>query len=342
MASVYWFGGTGNWSDHTNHWSNNSGNSPVSLHGSVPGNDDNVIFDSASHNDSYVVTTDIPANCLNLTCDNPSSGILTIERGVYNFVLNVFGSLYLASNMIMDRGIVLEATSTGKTITTNGVSLEYLRMDGNGGGWELQDNLNIDGYLGFLHYSGIFDLNDNNINTPSVNIGASSGSVPTLIMGSGIITTHYWEIEEEDGESVTITPETSTIQSGGTFYGGGKTYYNIEFGNYYINSYVYGSNTFNNIKINAGYNLNCEEGTTQIASTFTAVGSPDNIIELNSENTIDQFNLSCPSGNIITDYLNISNCNATGGARWIANHSVDIINNDGWIFNFPFPTHYRT
>ena len=65
MANVYWFGGTGNWSDQANHWSNNSGNNPASLHGAAPGSDDNVLFDANSFTDvDQVVTIDATAYCL--------------------------------------------------------------------------------------------------------------------------------------------------------------------------------------------------------------------------------------------------------------------------------------
>jgi hypothetical protein len=61
MASRYWVGGTGNWSDNTNHWSSSTGGSPGA---SKPTISDNVFFDVHSFSGiSQVCTVDEDAYC---------------------------------------------------------------------------------------------------------------------------------------------------------------------------------------------------------------------------------------------------------------------------------------
>lgn len=63
--------------------------------------------------------------------------------------------------------------------------------------------------------------------------------------------------------------------------------------------------------------------------TGFAVVAIDNVIVTES-----QFTLSKSSGVVDSDYLDISNSNATGGASWYAGeHSVDTANNDGWLWD---------
>jgi hypothetical protein len=46
--TLYWYGGTGNWSEFLTHWSGNSGNSPPSPVLNAPTSSDDVIIDSNS------------------------------------------------------------------------------------------------------------------------------------------------------------------------------------------------------------------------------------------------------------------------------------------------------
>src|SRR5450759_562236 len=63
----YWYGGTGNWSDYTNHWSYNSGNSPASPAAHVPAATNNAIFDNASFTGvGQIVTIDATSTCLSM------------------------------------------------------------------------------------------------------------------------------------------------------------------------------------------------------------------------------------------------------------------------------------
>ncbi|MEQ9426087.1 MAG: hypothetical protein RJQ09_16805, partial [Cyclobacteriaceae bacterium] len=63
-GTLYWVGGSGNWSDYANHWATSSGGTVFA--DSVPGVNDNVVFDQNSFNDADTVVLDIEASAKNM------------------------------------------------------------------------------------------------------------------------------------------------------------------------------------------------------------------------------------------------------------------------------------
>ena len=57
MATYYWVGGSGNWSDATNHWANASGGSPSASY--LPTSADDVVFDAASNTGTGAFTVTV-------------------------------------------------------------------------------------------------------------------------------------------------------------------------------------------------------------------------------------------------------------------------------------------
>ena len=79
-----------------------------------------------------------------------------------------------------------------------------------------------------------------------------------------------------------------------------------------------------------------EAGSTTTVTDFTLQGEAGQLVTINSSIPGTQFILYKSSGNVSTDYLSIQDSNATGGASWYAGaNSVDVSNNDGWIFTAP-------
>ena len=142
MANRYWVGGSGTWnSTNTNNWSTTSGGSSGA---SVPTSADSVFFDRTG---SYTVTnTSTVCLCLDFTI---SAGSPLFTRDIY-----IYGSISLASTPIFGSNSSLNcyATTTGKTITTGGVSIGSLNFDGVGGAWTLQDALKCT-FAGLYHGS---------------------------------------------------------------------------------------------------------------------------------------------------------------------------------------------
>lgn len=342
----YWVGGTGNWSDNTNHWSTSSGGAGGA---DVPTSSDDVLIDANSgFGAGGTITLDIVAPvCHDFTSNSGHTYSITSPEHI-----DIYGSITLEANLtisIADK-IGLYSTALDETITSNGTTLNSdpdggLSVFGIGGGWALQDNLTLAGT--FYQENGTFDANDHNVTANYFSFYTDTGYTPTVIMGSGTweaTSNSGWFLGENGGEVVTITPETSTIKF--TYTGasvtdivlGGKTYNNIWITGTGSGSFdIWDSNTFNDLKIDAGVNVRFGDTTTTTVSSFTATGISGDLITINSFDTnadgLTQHTLSKSSGIVSCDYLDISNSNATGGASWYAGaNSANTTNNDGWVF----------
>jgi acetyltransferase-like isoleucine patch superfamily enzyme len=314
MANRYWVGGTGNWSDATLHWASSSGGLPLITN--LPTFADNVFIDSnsgLSGGTISIITT--PALCHDFISD---SGLAYSIAS--NTSLNILGSLTLENTITaISNGTTFSfgSSSTGETITTAGVPFPSVIFSGSGE-WTIQDNLTIESgcsisvhdgsiinngtisspeitieggmlTLGddltltgeFSQNNGTFDANDHNVTANNFYFYADMGHTPTVIMGSGTweATGGDWYIYENNAEVVTVTPETSTIKmSGGGYFGtSNKTYNNLWFT---TSGLITGSNTFNDLKIDAGLTISFKETSTQTVSSFTATGTSGNLIVL--------------------------------------------------------------
>ena len=101
MATYYWVGGDGNWSDATNHWSNASGGSPSASY--LPTSADDVVFDAASNTGTgaFTVTVDgtsaSPSLCADFSTGGAGGaldGAMTLSLGA-TAQLDCYGSMTL-------------------------------------------------------------------------------------------------------------------------------------------------------------------------------------------------------------------------------------------------------
>lgn len=192
--TLYWVGGTGNWSSSAK-WSLTSGGAggeapPTSL--------DDVIFNSASNATAYTSTIDAPMRVKSLTITGPASGNLTLAG---SSSLSIHQSIsYPATGFTrsFSGAVNLSGTGSGKTINTNGIGIggtitligynSSWSMDSAGGG-SLQirfGELSTNGYS----YSGEFIGTQNanfGIHRTTLNLGSStvtlSGFVTPLELG---------------------------------------------------------------------------------------------------------------------------------------------------------------
>jgi hypothetical protein len=183
----YWVGGSGTWdTTTTTNWSTSSGGTGGA---SVPTSVDNVVFDSASSSGSYSVTlgaTSIETMVNDLTISGPASGTLTFGGGTPT--LAIFGSLSIAGTGVTLTGLntyAFASTTTGKTITTNGLTLPYyVNFSGIGGEWTLGSALSTSGPYGIYVNAGSLITANYNISTSqlysasyfprSINLGSST------------------------------------------------------------------------------------------------------------------------------------------------------------------------
>lgn len=244
MTDLYWVGGTESWNATAgSKWSLTSGGTGGEA---VPTSADNVFFDANSG--TVVVTVSATANCADLTF----TGYTGTLAG--SSALNIYGSLTLGSGMTRTYTgtITFSSTSTGKTITSSGITMaSSITFNGIGGEWTLQDSLN-NGDSSITITRGSFVTNNQNMtcgsfncsnsNTRSLNLGSSQITIPTLgATWSTSISTN-----------LTFNAGTSTIIMSGelqSFTGGGLTYYNLTVSGEVLQ--INSSNTFNNITFNS-------------------------------------------------------------------------------------------
>lgn len=240
----YWVAGSGNWSDATNHWSDSSGGTPNASF--LPTASDDVVFDTLSNATAYTVTVNATANCADFTMDAPLTGNVTWAG---SSALNIYGSINLSGGASITRtytgAIVFVATTTGKTLTWNGVTMaSSIQFDGVGGGWTQQDAYLSTGALTLS--KGAFNTNGQscNIGTQTFNISAST--TRSLTLGSSTVTCGSWSATTTT--NLTFTPNTSAIiTSGNTLSLGGLTYNDFTIG--VGTGSVTGANTFATLTI---------------------------------------------------------------------------------------------
>ncbi|MFL5753351.1 MAG: hypothetical protein ACJ76F_08090, partial [Bacteroidia bacterium] len=153
--TLYWVGGSGNWS-YNLHWASTSGGNGGSC---PPTSIDDVIFDENSFSDTgQVVTIDLTdVSCNNMSWVNQQYSP-SVACDFYPHYVNIYG------NFLMDPTVKwkftgrlsFKSTSAGKNITAPGVDLGSVSLDGTGG-WILQDSIHCK-YLAINHGT----LNSNN------------------------------------------------------------------------------------------------------------------------------------------------------------------------------------
>lgn len=341
MANRYWVGGTGTWNtSSTTNWSASSGGGSGA---SVPTAADSVFFDQAG---TYTVTMTGALTCLDITV---SAGTVTFATGT-SPTLAVSGSMTLLTGTLWTSTgrTTFNATTTGKTITTNGVSFPCsFTFNGASGAWSLGGALTITGF-GSPYVSltnGTLDLNGKTFtvagpSTPGFRIDAGTKNLTfnggtLLITAAGTLT---FNNSNPTGFTTTAGTGTGVISLTGatdkTFVGGGSTY------NCTLNQggagtlSITGANTFSDITNTYGgtgaTTITFPAGTTTTVAAFTANGTSGKLLTLNSNNPGVRATLSKSSGTVNASYLSIQDSAATGGATWNATNSTNAGNNTGW------------
>ena len=232
------------------------------------------------------------------------------------------------------------------TITSAGKAWDKsFVIDAPSGTYTLQDALimSVSGSLRSLNLTkGTLDLNDQNLTCSS--FASSQSNTRGLSLGSGTIelldSGTVWNMATTT--NLTFNGETATIKltnnstSSKTFSGGGKTYstlWNATQGTGQLT--IAGSNTFNDLKIDAGRTVNFTAGTTQTITDMSGDGTDGNLVTIQSTSAGSAFTLSKASGTLTVDYYSIKDSTATGGATFNATNSTNVSGNTGWNFVSP-------
>ena len=329
----YWVGGAGTWTTTTTNWSFSSGGASGAP---APTSQDNVAFDQAG---TYTVTMTGALTCLDITV---SAGTVTFSS---TGTLAISGSMTLLAGTVWSAtgANTFNSTSTGRTITTNGVSISGpITFNGVGGGWTLGSAITTASTITFTN--GTLDLNGQTLTlsaaatfltaTGTKNLTFNGGSL--VIAASGATA---FNNAAPTGFTTTAGTGTGVISltsaSAKTFVGGGSTF------NCTLNQggagalTIVDSNTFSDItntySATGATSILFTAGTTSTFTNWSASGAATRLLTIGSV-TAASHTLSKASGTVNANFLSISRSSATGGATWNAINSTDGGDNTGWIF----------
>lgn len=317
MANRYWIGGTGDWTD-TAHWSD-AQNGVGGF--SVPTQADNVFF--TSNSGTGTITVNAIASMLDFDVTGLAQNI-TLANAAYAF--NVYGSLALSTKLATSFTgtgyLYLKATSTGKTITSNGNTSGWNRLyfDGVGGTWTNQDDWNSVTSTNLTN--GTWNQSIYNISNRAFGYGVGT-AILTMTSGTFLTTEGCYFHINSGGKTFNCgTGKIKNISTtgGGNLYVGANTFYDVEA---YCISSGGGSGlcTFRNLTVtHNGVNgfIALNEGLPSwvINGTFTVSGYNAAERRISVPGLIGTQRTITVNGSIIASNVDFRDIKGAGTANW--------------------------
>ncbi len=337
MADRYWVGGSGNWTDATNHWATTSGGAPGA--GNLPTASDNAIFDAASNTTAYTVTINGAAVCLDLNFSAAPSVSGTITWAGSSG-MTISGGMTLLSGMTrtFTGTLLFNATSGTRVLTCNSVSLaSAITLNGVGGTWQHADGMTNNGSLTLTN--GTWDTNGQTISLTF--FSSSNSNTRVITLGASSITVSSAGTSWDCGTStnLTVTANTATITcTGGSaiFAGGGKTWYNLVHNGGGLDS-ISGVNTFTNVTFN-GTAVKSDSfrlfDNQTVTGTFTVTGNfAINRVRVFSDTIGTQRTITAAAVSLTN--VDFEDIVGAGAASWTGTSLGDCGNNSGITTDTP-------
>lgn len=277
--TLYWVGGTGNWSN-TARWDTTSGGPGGAA---VPTSLDAVIFNAASNATAYTATIDVDSRCSTLTIAGPASGNVTLAGTAALLIQNSLTLPATGLTRTFTGAITLSGTGSGKVVTTNGVTLaSAITVYGIGASWALGSALNM-GTSVLTVNAGAFSLSTYNLTAAT--IVSNFAPARTIDFGSGTTTLSSdvtFGSTASQAQRLTVIPGTSQINLTSVnpnFQGNSKTFNNVTYTGINFGTSLAGGNTFNNLTFNArtstGVTTITFGGTTTVTGTLSKPAGAD-------------------------------------------------------------------
>jgi hypothetical protein len=246
--TLYWVGGTGNWSSTTK-WATSSGGASGAA---IPTSLDAVNFDTLSNATAYTATIDAGvtlARCASFTMAGPLTGNVTFAGTVG---IAFHGNVSFAATGITRTytGTMNWAGNGSYTFTTNGLVLaSACTVIGIGSTWALGSALNI-GSSALTFTYGTFSTSASNYSVTTGSLQSINPTVRTITLNASTVTL-TGNILFNTATNLTFNAGTSTIQlssSAITLNGSSQTFYNVSFTSVAATSIsITGANIFNNL-----------------------------------------------------------------------------------------------
>ena len=344
----YWHADTGNFSNYAKWYTATNGGGTQMASTRVPLPQDTCYFDANSFDSgSQTVTQDmVRMGGVNFTgATNTPTFTVGTSKEFYGSIKLISGMTFSntgGTNYFYNRGNI--------TIECGGKSFgNHLQIYAIGGEVKLSDKFFMTGGQILTLNNGTFDANNQDLYISQ--FASSNSNTRNLKMGSGT-----WELYGKSSNftvfnlytstNLTFDAGTSTIKLSVSlsgfcyFYGGGKTFNNIwintsnDSSSYY--TIIRDSNTFNDLKIDAGRVVNFETGKTQTVTTFTAEGTAVSLITLRSSTTTNATLAKAGGGTISCDYMDVDYMTGNPDTTWyMGTHSTDGGHNSQIYFTDP-------
>lgn len=250
--TLYWVGGTGNWSSTTK-WSTSSGGGSGAA---IPTSLDAVNFDSASNATAYTATIDAGvtiARCASFTMAGPASGNVTFAGTV---PIAFHGNVSFAATGITRTytGAMNWAGNSSYTFTTNGLTLaSAVTMNGIGATWTLGSALNIGANALTVTY-GTFSTSASNYTLTASALSSNNSNIRSISLNGSTVTLSaisFTSFNALNVTNLTFNAGTSQINLSGSDAGvacDGLTFYNVAFTSTAATGItITGANTFNTL-----------------------------------------------------------------------------------------------
>jgi hypothetical protein len=250
--TLYWVGGTGNWSSTTK-WDTTSGGGGGAA---IPTSLDAVNFNSASNATAYTATIDAGvtlARCASFTMAGPASGNVTFAGSVG---IAFHGNVSFAATGITRTysGTMNWAGNSSYTFTTNGLTLgSACTVIGIGSTWTLGSALNISSSIVTVTY-GAFNTSASNYALTAAVFQTTSSNMRSVTLNGSTLTLSgntAFSISTTTTANLTFSAGTSTISltsASATLNGGGQILNNVSFTSNNANTFtITGANTFNTL-----------------------------------------------------------------------------------------------
>jgi hypothetical protein len=274
--TLYWRGGTGNWSDTTKWDTVSGGTGPAA----IPTSADAVNFNSLSNATAYTITIDAGvtiARCAAFSMAGPAVGNVTFAGSV---PIAFHGNVLFAATGITRTytGTMNWAGDSSYTFNTNGLALgSNCTINGVGSTWALGFNTDISISTFTVTY-GTFSTSASNYNLTAGQLSSNNSNVRTISLnGSTLTLSSSVPIAFTTATNLTFNSGSSTITMNASapgFDGGGQTFYNVTFNQPSgSNAAITGANTFNNLtfsgRTTVGINASTFAANQTISGTLT-------------------------------------------------------------------------